>query len=262
MQHAGAVFVHACMDKHDERDGSIALQRPDERLLAELRALEVPGYDLDIREGDLQRVALLQHTDPLMAVLRAEGQSFLALPVVERVERIDQRTAELGATFVQNTLEHPFDMQTLLGSDPLERLAGLQVVENRIAAIENRSATIILPTQEFVYPSAFIPQGKFMVFDIDQALSPEPSDLLTRMLFHEQTHRMQRAAIDDPRAFPQFSERLIGSWEDNSRPGEYRHAGPLASEFFAYEYQPLERFAFDREYNLMKRMYDYIEKQS
>jgi hypothetical protein len=72
---------------------------------------------------------------------------------------------------------------------------------------------------------------------------------------------MQYEAIEDPRAFPQYSERQIGSWEDNLRTGVNIRGGFLASERFAYENQPVERQATDRVEQLIRMVHEFIKQQ-
>lgn len=249
------------MDRHDERDTGLAVERPrqHEVFFSERRDHGLSQHDREGFERTRKGALYLAESDMLAPELQAEAVALSQLPLHERLERIDQRTAELGAAFVQNVALHPMD--TSLGAKPMVRMLGLQVVENRVAILERREGLLLVPCVGLGAPAVFDGRLGAVLFDKELALGPLRSSMLAGILFHEQSHNMQRAAMENPRAFPQFDERLIGSWIDNAREGEYQRSGVLASEHFAYEYQPIERFAFAREENLMKRMYEYLEKQ-
>jgi len=166
------------MDRHDERDKGLAVERPQQHevFFSEGRDLELSKHD---REGfdQTRRGALyLAEIDSQAPALRAESTALSQLPLQERIERIDQRTAELGAAFVRNTGLHNLGMETSFGTAPHERMLGLQVVENRVAILERRESILIVPCLGLGAPAVFDGRVDAVLFDVERALGPLTSE--------------------------------------------------------------------------------------
>lgn len=227
--------------------------RPERPVGVEQRTIRY----IDFREGEPLRQEL--------AELRQFGQAIRVLAPTELFERIEQMTALLTATSLAPSMVHYIsrgqsDHFASLG--PEDKAGLLCVAEKRLAAFEGREACRIGIFVGSLPGAAFLPRDRAILFNRDSMLGPRTIvELVMQCFFHESTHRLQHDAVKNPKAFPYLSEELIGAWMDNMRPQCYLKPGVLASEWFAYENQPMERYAFRRAEELMERVYELVGVQ-
>lgn len=253
--------VYLGMDYEDPR-GLAVDQRPGfaEQIRRSDMAVQRPSSTAELLHIADRRIAHIAQNDPVVQSLEIEREKLKGLSPEQRAHAIEQKVAELGAEYLNDSF-----WQRALGCTYAEaplpaRALGLQIIEVRIATLFGLEPSKVLLASGVPGQASFDRQDNLMLFAVREVLFASQEDVL-RSLFHEQSHRLQFEAIDNPRAFPQYSEREIGSWQDNLRPGVYIRGGVLASEQFAYENQPVERHAIARAEQLIGRVYEFIKQQ-
>lgn len=213
-----------------------------------------------VRQIAEERIREVLRSDPVITELQAERNAILSATPSARFQVMERRVAELGADYLVESFWKQGIGRSYADARPDSRVIGLQIIETRISTLMGLTPMPILLGVNLGAEAAFDSTRNLVLFDLD-AVEHNTMDEMLSSLFHEQTHRIQNEAIRDPRAFPQYDERLIGSWEDNLRPGEYRVGSELPSERFAYSWQPVERHAEERSRALMEIVRDYLTKQ-
>lgn len=254
--------VYTGMTHDDPRDLAVT-QAPSfaEKIFRSDLTAPPPASNTELLVRTDARIAEIVRNDPVVKTLELEREMFTAgLRPEDRANGFERKVAEIGAEFLKESFwKQTFNCTYAEATAPIRALA-LQILEVRIATVFEWDPGPVLLTSGMKGEAAFDRQENLMLFELSEVMWGRQEDVLSS-LFHEHSHRLQYEAISDPRAFPLDSERVIGAWEDNLRPGEYRSSGILASERFAYENQPVERHAVSRAEQLMRIAHEYASKQ-
>ena len=258
--------LHSCVDRCMSDALSTALGTSADVLDDARTLLSRPAWEArvvgaeQVRQIAEVRIREIIQSDPVILELHAERNSILSTTTSDRFQVMEQRVAELGAEYLVDVFWKHGVGHSYAAARPDSRVMGLQIIETRIATLMGLSPMPILLGVNLGAQAAFDRSENLVLFDLDAVEHNEPEEVLSS-LFHEQTHRIQQEAIRDPRAFPQYGERQIGSWEDNLRRGEYRVGSELPSDRFAYSWQPVERHAEERARALMEIVRGYLTNQ-